>query len=274
MKTSPTNPAGRRSLEVGGRNLEYRWSGPAADEAPTIVFLHEGLGSAGTWRDFPDRLASATGCGALAYSRPGHGGSDAPSGRRTLRYLHEEALDVLPAVLARFGIRDPVLFGHSDGASLAIIHAGSGRHSVRALVFEAPHVFVETVTVEGVAEAARKYETTNLRERLARHHGPGVDALFSAWSGIWLSPGFRDWNIEEFLPGIRCPVLVVQGEEDPYGTVRQVEAIVGKVRGPATSLVLPGCGHSPHAERPDAVLEAAAGFVRRATAGEAPHPNG
>jgi pimeloyl-ACP methyl ester carboxylesterase len=238
--------------------------GPRPGDAPSIIFLHEGLGCVAMWRDFPDRLASATGCGTLVYSRTGHGGSDPVIGGRPLRYMHDEALEVLPAVLEHFELEKVVLFGHSDGASIALNHAGAHPRSVRALVVEAPHVFVEATSIEGIERITGEYETTKLRERLTRHHGSKTDTMFRAWSDVWLSPEFRNWNIEEYLPAIECPVLVVQGEDDQYGTMRQVEAVVKEVRGPAESLVLPHCGHSPHAERPDEVLEAAAGFIRKA----------
>lgn len=262
-------------FEVLGQHLEYRWIGPRPHEAPTIVFLHEGLGCLGTWRDFPDRVASATGCGALVYSRMGHGASDPMREPRSVRFMHQEALDVLPAVVRRFELEDVVLFGHSDGASIAVIYAGSramapggfqespaGTTHVRALVLEAPHVFVEPVCVESIARIAQAYETTPLRERLARHHGENTDSMFRTWTDVWLRPEFRQWNIEEYLPGIESPVLVVQGEEDEYGTIRQVDAVVTQVGGPARSLVLAGCGHSPHSDQPDVVLEAAGRFVR------------
>ena len=263
MTAPGTNRAETGSVEVLGQRLEYRWIGPPPGEAPTIVFLHEGLGSARMWRDFPERLAAESGCSALVYSRAGHGGSSPAAGPRSVRYLHDEALEVLPAVLARFGLEKVVLFGHSDGASMANLSAGTNPGSVRAIVLEAPHVFVEPVTVEGVRKVAGEYETSRLKERLGRHHGANAEPLFRAWAGIWLAPEFRAWNIEEHLPAILCPVLVVQGEDDPYGTLRQVEAIIGKVRGPASTLVLSDCGHSPHAERPGEVLGAAAKFIRR-----------
>lgn len=251
-------------VEVLGHHLEYRWIGPRPGEAPSVVFLHEGLGCVGTWRDFPDRLASATGCGALVYSRMGYGASEGMRGSRPLRFLHDEALDVLPAVLERFQLEEVVLFGHSDGASIAVVYAGARLGPVRALALEAPHVFVEPATIEGITRIAGGYETTGLRERLARHHGDNADSMFRSWADVWLRPGFRQWNIEEYLPAIECPVLVVQGEDDPYGTLRQVDAVVTQVRGSAEALVLPHCGHSPHAERPDEVREAATRFVRKA----------
>ncbi|HKV08169.1 MAG TPA: alpha/beta hydrolase [Thermoanaerobaculia bacterium] len=251
-------------FEVLGQRLEYRWIGPGPGEAPTIVFLHEGLGSAGGWRDFPDRLATATGCGALVYSRRGYGGSEPVSGPRSIRFMHDEALDVLPAVLEHFGIEKPILFGHSDGASIALIYTGARRGPVLTLVLEAPHVFVEPVCVESIARMAEAYETTGLPERLARRHGDNTDSMFRTWTDVWLRPEFLYWNIEDYLPAIEEPVLVVQGEDDEYGTLRQVEAVMTGVRGPAESLVLPECGHSPHKDQPDRVLDAAARFIRQA----------
>jgi pimeloyl-ACP methyl ester carboxylesterase len=228
------------------------------------------------WRDFPDRLASATGCGALVYSRTGYGASDPIEERRSARFMHDEALEVLPAVLERFELAEVVLFGHSDGASIAIIYAGarSGRAAeppasppeaaeVRALVLEAPHVFVEPVCIESIARIARAYATSRLPERLARYHGDNTDSMFRTWTDVWLRPEFRQWNIEEYLSSIAVPLLVVQGERDEYGTLRQVDAVVRQVRGPGRSVVLPDCGHSPHSEQPDAVLEAAVGFIRQ-----------
>jgi pimeloyl-ACP methyl ester carboxylesterase len=263
-------------FKVLGSHLEYRWIGPRPGDAPTIVFLHEGLGCVGMWRDFPDRVASATGCGALVYSRKGYGASDPVSGSRPVAFMHEEALDVLPAVLEHFQLKDAVLFGHSDGASIAAIFAGarSGASGgpqgpppesgpVRALVLEAPHVFVESICVERIARIAREYETAHLKERLARYHGANTDTMFRSWTDVWLRPEFALWNIEEYLPAIECPVLVVQGEDDEYGTLRQVEAVLTQVRGPAESLVLPRCGHSPHTDRPSEVLDAAGRFIRR-----------
>ena len=255
-------PARIPALCVGGRTLEHRWTGPPPSEAPTIVFLHEGLGSVSTWRDFPARLSEVTGCGALVFSRAGHGQSDPPAGPRSVRYLHEEALDVLPAVLEAVSVVRPVLFGHSDGATIALLYAAAHPDAVLGAIVEAPHVNVEEEALAGIRRTVEAYEAGALREKLKRHHGDGTDALFRAWSGIWLSPAFRGWNIEDRLASITCPVLVVHGEDDEYGTLAQVESVLSHVKGPAHSLVLPRCGHAPHAEKPDEVLAAAATFVR------------
>jgi pimeloyl-ACP methyl ester carboxylesterase len=256
-------PSDTPRFEVLGQHLEYRWIGPKPDDAPTIVFLHEGLGCLAMWRDFPDRIASATGCGALVYSRLGHGASDPVPGPRPARFMHEEALDVLPAVIERFELEEVVLFGHSDGASIAVVYAGALLAPVRALVLEAPHVFVEPICIESIARMAEAYGKTRLRERLSRYHGGNTDSMFRTWTDVWLTPEFRQWNIEEYLPAIESSVLVVQGEDDEYGTARQVEAVVTQVSGPAESLVLARCGHSPHSDQQDEVLEVAGRFIRR-----------
>jgi pimeloyl-ACP methyl ester carboxylesterase len=222
------------------------------------------------WRDFPDLMASATGCGALVYSRIGYGASAPVRGSRPVHFMHDEALQVLPAVIERFKLREVVLYGHSDGASIAVIYAGARRGRVRAMVLEAPHVFVESVCLESITQIAETYKTTRLRKRLARHHGGNTDSMFTTWTDVWLRPEFRQWNIEEYLAAIASPVLVVQGEEDEYGTLRQVDAVLTQVSGPARSLVLARCGHSPHSDRPDEVLEAAGRFVRQTLSSDAP----
>jgi len=242
--------------------LEYRWIPPAGGAMPTFVLLHEGLGSVGLWRNFPDHLAECTGAGVFLYSRAGHGSSAAAVAAHGVDYLHHEALEVLPAALADRGIERPVLFGHSDGASIAIIHAGDGRWMPRALVLEAPHLFVEDVTVEGIGQARERYEKGRLRAKLRPWHDD-VDGVFHAWADVWRDPGFRSWNIESSLPGIHCPVLIIQGEDDSYGTLAQVEAIRRQAGGPVETLVLPGCGHAPHAEAEPEVLDAVARLVAR-----------
>jgi pimeloyl-ACP methyl ester carboxylesterase len=230
-----------------------------AGSEPALVFLHEGLGSVRLWRDFPDRLAAATGRRALVYSRAGHGDSDVPDAPRTPRFMHEEALDVLPGLLAAHGIERPVLVGHSDGGSIALIHAS--RHPVTGLVVLAPHVFVEDLSVASIAEARDTFETTDLRDRMARHHRD-AEATFRLWNDIWLAPEFRDWSIEDVLPGITAPVLAIQGEHDQYGTLAQIDAIEAGVRGPFERAVL-DARHSPHLEAPEETLRAAAEFILR-----------
>lgn len=262
MTDADARRGGAARVEVLGRHIEYRWIGPLPGDAPTIVFLHEGLGCVEMWRDFPDRLSSTTGCGALVYSRMGYGASDPVRGPRPVRFMHDEALEALPALIEHFRLKEVILFGHSDGASIALIYTGARLAPVRALVLEAPHVFVEPICVESIARIAQEYGTTRLRERLARHHGGNTDSMFKTWTDVWLRPEFLRWNIEEYLSSIESPVLVVQGEDDEYGTVRQVDSILTQVKGQAKPLVLPHCGHSPHSDQPDAVLEAAGRFIR------------
>jgi pimeloyl-ACP methyl ester carboxylesterase len=239
-------------------DLEAR-SEPGGD--PPLVFLHEGLGSAALWRGFPDAVRHATGDPAmLVYSRHGYGRSGPAAMPRPVDYMHHEADVVLPALLAARGIDRPVLVGHSDGASIALLYAGAG-HPVAALVLLAPHVFVEDVSVSSIAAIAETYRTTDLRRRLARHHDD-VDAAFWGWNDIWLDPAFRHWNIESLLGSIRAPVLVVQGHDDEYGTMAQVDHLAAQVP-QAEVLKLGACRHSPHRDQPDAVTTATIDFVRR-----------
>jgi len=248
-------------LTVGGVRLEHRWIGPRPDEAPTIVFLHEGLGSVSTWRDFPMRLAEATGCGALVYSRAGYGRSDPVELPRPVEFMHHEA-EVLGDVLRAANVRRAILFGHSDGASIALILAASHPSDIVAgLVLEAPHVFVEDVSVQSIAQIGDVYRSTDLRERLARHH-QHVDVAFGGWNGVWLNPAFRAWNIEHLLPSIRVPALVIQGEADEYGTWAQVESIQRRSGGRVDLLRIADCGHAPHVQHPDRVMDAATRFIR------------
>jgi pimeloyl-ACP methyl ester carboxylesterase len=250
-------------LQVDGARLEARWIGPPPEEGISLVFLHEGLGSASLWRDFPDRLSAETGCGALVYSRAGYGKSDPVPLPRPIRFMHDEAA-ILPRVLAAAGVREHVLVGHSDGASISLIHAGSAPGpALRGLILEAPHVFAEPHGLAAIARIGEAYGTTGLRERLERHHGANVDVAFHGWNDVWLHPGFRAWNLEEFLPAIAVPILILQDEDDEYGTWRQVEAIEQQAGGRVEALALAGCGHSPHRERPDEVLAAMARFVEQ-----------
>ncbi|MCC7273314.1 MAG: alpha/beta hydrolase [Alphaproteobacteria bacterium] len=250
------------ALRVDDHCLEYRWFGTRPPRGPTLVFLHEALGSAPLWRDVPAALAALTGLPAMAYSRRGFGGSDPRPLPLPVDYLDIEADRELPAVLDALDIAEPILIGHSDGATIALMHAGSPAGArVRAVVAEAPHVFVEETTAAGIREALPVYRG-GLREKLARHHGAQTDGVFFGWYDTWLSPEFRGWNVEDRLPAIACPTLVIQGLDDQYGTPRQVEAIAAAVTGPVETMLLPGCGHTPHRDRREEVLAAIARFVR------------
>ena len=246
-------------VDVGGRRLDVVLT-PGAPTRPPLVFLHEGLGSIELWRSFPDSVRAATGGPtSLVYSRSGYGRSEPAELPRPVRYMHDEADEVLPAVLAGAGLERPVLIGHSDGASIALLHAGAGR-DVAALVLLAPHVFVEDVSVTSIAGARDAFAATDLRERLGRYHDD-PDATFRGWNDVWLSPAFRSWDITARLAAITAPVLVVQGADDPYGTTRQVDLIAAGVGGPCDVLLLPGVGHAPHLEAPAEVLAAITAFV-------------
>jgi pimeloyl-ACP methyl ester carboxylesterase len=226
---------------------------------PSLVFLHEGLGSVAMWRDFPTRVAAATGRRTIVYSRMGYGKSPALRGPREPDYMHREALEALPALRAELGLADPVLVGHSDGASIALIHAGGG-HPVRGIVAMAPHVFVEDVTVRSIEAAREAWATTDLPARLGRYHDD-AEGAFRGWNDAWLDPRFRAWNIEAYLPHVACPVLAIQGRQDEYGTMAQLDAIERQVKGHVRRLELEACRHSPHRDRPDRVLAAIASFV-------------
>jgi pimeloyl-ACP methyl ester carboxylesterase len=225
-----------------------------------LVFLHEGLGSRDLWKDWPDQVAARTGCAALLYSRYGFGRSDPLVAPRGPEYLDVEACEALPAVLAHFGIERPLLVGHSDGATIALMHATDGRWPVRGMVIMAPHIFVEAITLEGIRQAKAAFDAGGLRRKLAPWHRD-VDATFSGWADVWLTPAFHDWTIESTLDRITCPLLLIQGELDQYGSPEQVLAIARRAAGPAEVMLLPGCGHAPHVERKAEVLEAIARFV-------------
>jgi pimeloyl-ACP methyl ester carboxylesterase len=306
-------------LKIGDKRLEYVWHGPGPAEAPTLVFLHEGLGCVAMWREFPQRLAEQTGCGAFVYSRAGYGYSDPCELPRSVRFMHDEALVTLPKVLDAFQIRQAILVGHSDGGSIALIHGGGNvnhkdtkdtktadsdnskpsSHSpkalIRGLILEAPHVFVEEVGLKSIGEIAEAYcaaivtvpssegpagrmpanrpqdagapsgtpesALSVLKQRLARYHRENVDETFWGWNDIWLNPEFRSWNIEEYLPRIRVPVLLIQGEDDRYGTLDQVKTIEAACQGPVRTVMLADCGHSPHVDQPSRTLEAMRAFV-------------
>jgi pimeloyl-ACP methyl ester carboxylesterase len=249
-------------LTIGAANLEYRMIGPQPDQAPTIVMLHEGLGSAGLWGDFPEKLQAATGAGVFVYSRAGYGASSRVTLPRPLDYMHVEALEVLPKLLEAIGFRRGVLLGHSDGASIAAIYAGGIQdHRVRAVAMIAPHFIVEDVSVASIAEIKTAYETTDLKAKLARWH-EDVDNAFLGWNGAWLDPQFRDWDISDYLAYIRVPVAIIQGAADQYGTVRQIAIAREECYCPVEVTMLPGVGHAPHREAPAETLQALAEFYR------------
>lgn len=255
------------TLPGQGRELriEHRLAGEPNAHGPLVVFLHEGLGSLSAWRDFPDRLCRATGTRGLVYSRPGYGRSTprAPHEHWGPDFLHRQALDVLPALLRALAIdaaRKPVvLYGHSDGGSIALIHAAHHPQHVRALVVEAPHILVEDLSVDSIRRAHEAWQRPGLRERMARHHDD-PDSAFGGWSGAWLDPRFRSWSIEDEIASIACPVLAIQGLQDEYGTLEQIRGIARRV--PATRLLeLPDCGHAPHRAQPERVIEAVRHFL-------------
>ncbi|MBN8443474.1 MAG: alpha/beta hydrolase [Thauera sp.] len=252
-----------KTVCIKGVELEYvrLRSSHARDDAPVIVFLHEGLGSIAMWRDFPQKVSDATGCEAVVYSRAGYGRSGAESQPRDVRYMHEQGLEVLPELLRRLSIERPVLFGHSDGGSIALICAGGTDAELAGIIVAAPHVIVEDITIRGIEAARDAYRSTDLSARLGKYHSD-VDSVFWAWNDIWLSPAFRSWNIEAYLPRIACPVLAIQGEDDEYGTMDQLDRIAAQC-GDVDLVKLADCRHSPHKDQERAVIEAVSAFVCR-----------
>jgi len=243
-------------LEIGGRHLEAV-EYPGNRDGRPLVLLHEGLGSVSAWRGFPEALHRATSRRVIAFSRFGHGRSDPPLEPRTLTFFHKEALDVLPQLLRQLDADEPVLVGHSDGASIALIHAGT--HPVRGLVLIAPHVVVEDVTLAAIRETRERFETTDLRERLARHHDD-PDVAFRNWCDVWLDPAFRSWTLEPDAERVDCPVLLIQGADDPYGTPDQLDRIEARVRGHVRRVIVPG-GHGLHREAPEQLVREVARFL-------------
>jgi pimeloyl-ACP methyl ester carboxylesterase len=250
-------------LDVAPHRLEYRMIGPRPDEAPTIVMLHEGLGSVGLWGAFPNELAAATGAGVFVYSRAGYGQSSPGTLPRSIKFMDEEALDVLPRVLAAIGFERGVLLGHSDGASIATIYVGNVQdHRVRGLALLAPHFFTEDMGIAAIRRTSDDYATGVLRDKLKRWH-KNVDCAFHSWSGPWLNPDFRNWDIIETLGYIRVPILIVQGADDQYGTLKQIETARQECYCPVEVALLSGARHSPYREAPVPTLEAVSGFINR-----------
>lgn len=256
----------RSEVVVDGKRLEAMRIEPRENARPTIVMLHEGLGSIALWKDFPTQLAERTGCGVLVYSRYGLGNSEKLMEKRPVAFMHHEGEVVLPELLKKLNIERPLIVGHSDGGSIALIFAGKYPDALSGLILEAPHVFVEDLSIASIAQAKVAYETTDLPQRLGRYHA-NVDATFWGWNDIWLNPDFRAWNIEEYLLSIRCPILCIQGTDDEYGTVAQVAAIQAKA--PQTEIVmLTNCKHSPHRDQTEKTLELMTNFVARTASGK------
>jgi len=268
VATATSTPT-QATLDWAGRaiTLELRWVGTAGSDAPLVVFLHEGLGSVAMWKDFPDAFCAATGTRGLVYSRPGYGASTPreTDERWDVDYMHRQAREVLPALLDTLGVEQPVwLLGHSDGGSIALIFAAAHPQRVAGLIVCAPHLYVEDCTVDSIAQARDAYGSTPLRDRLSRYHAD-VDSAFWGWNHIWLHPPFRDWNIEDVLPQLRCPILAVQGLDDEYGSLDQIRDIRRGVPD-ATQvelLELPDCGHSAHKDQPQALIARARDFMQR-----------
>lgn len=249
-----------RIVNVNGKKLytEYRHS---FENKPTIVFLHDSLGCTQLWRDFPEKLALQTQCNVLVYDRLGYGKSfPMLTYERENNYMEQEA-DLLNDLLKELNINDMILFGHSDGGTIALIFAAKYPEKVTATLCEAGHIFVEDITVNGVKDAFEAYKTTNLPERLAKYHGDKVEMMVKAWTEIWLSNRFKSWNIEYHLKDIASPLLFIQGENDEYGTLDQVEKTISQVSGAAEKFIIPNIGHTPHKEIPDAVLQKSTEFI-------------
>lgn len=250
---------------VSGHKLRGRWLRHPQKtrlSRPVLVFLHEALGCIEMWRAFPEEIAVMTGCDALIYDRLGHGKSDPlPSSSINTKYLYPESWEALPAVLSYCGVEKSILLGHSDGGTIALLFASKYPEAVEGVITEAAHVFVEDLTVQGIREVVQVYDTSSLKEKLSKYHGSNVEPIFWRWADIWLSREFADWNIEDHLNTIKCPVLVIQGEDDEYGTVNQLRSIAGKVGGYSKELLIPNCGHIPHYQACDIVSKELARFV-------------
>ena len=249
-------------LGAAGGRLEAAWIGPGPEAAPTLVFLHEGLGCVALWRDFPDRLAAITGCGGLVFSRLGYGRSDPCPLPRPVDFMHHEGLAVLPEVIRQTGIRDHFLVGHSDGGSIALIGASSNHSSgLTGVVTLAAHVYCEAITRRSIRDARQHYLNGDLKSRLSVYHGDNTDCAFWGWNDVWLHPDFKNWTIENFLPSIRVPVLAIQGEADPYGSKDQIDRLATATGGAVSTYMVSACGHAPHLEKTDKILTIIAAFI-------------
>ncbi len=251
------------AIDIDGCSLETACYGPAPDDAPTIVLLHEGLGCVALWRDFPEKLAEETGYGVFVFSRAGYGKSDGCTLPRPIDYMTREATEILPRVLDAIGFQHGILLGHSDGATIAAIYAGSVEDfRVRGLVLMAPHFFTEDMGLQSIAKAKEEYDSGELRGKLARYHAD-VDSTFRGWNEAWLNPEFKDWNVSEVIDYLRIPVLAVQGRDDQYGTLAQIEEIENRIYSPLDVEILDDCGHAPHLEQAQKTLAYVSDFVRR-----------
>ncbi len=254
-------------LELSSGQVEFQRFGASPAEAPTIVLLHEGLGCVALWKDFPARLARATGLTVFVYSRFGYGRSSPVTLPRPVTYMHEEAQDVLPEVLDAMGFRSGFLFGHSDGGTIAAIYAGSrADERLKGVVLMAPHFFNEPMNVAAITRATQAFEDGGLRQGLEKYHGANTDCAFYGWSGAWLNPAFLEWNVEEFLPAISVPMLLIQGKGDEYGSLDHIRAAEAQAGGPVETLILEDCGHSPQRDKPENVLAKVSGFTGSLTA--------
>lgn len=248
-------------VNIGDKDLYVEYNN-SFENKPTLVFLHDSLGSVQLWRDFPTKLSEATECNVLAYDRLGYGKSfPMPTHVRPVNYMELEA-DVLNNLLKELNIDNAILFGHSDGGTIALITAAKYPERIKAVICEAGHIFVEDITLKGVYDAWEAYKTTNLPERLQKYHGDKVEVLFKAWTETWTREDYRTWNIEYLLKDIVCPLLFIQGEADEYGTLKQLEKTVSQINGNAEKYIIPGIGHTPHKEVPELVLEKAVEFIR------------
>ncbi|MBA98980.1 alpha/beta fold hydrolase [Sulfitobacter sp.] len=257
-----SDQAGLR-LKAGGKSLEYAAWGPEPSAAPTIVLLHEGLGSVAQWRDFPQQLVDATGFGVLAYSRAGYGASDSIELPRPLDYMTREATGTVKEVLDTAGIQQAVLLGHSDGATIAAIYAGSvSDMRIRALVLMAPHFFTEPIGIAAIKAAGDAYANGDLKQKLSKYHAD-VDVAFQGWYGAWTDPAFESWNVADAIDHLRIPVLAIQGRDDPYGTLAQIQEIETRIYSPIETAILDGCRHAPQQDQPHATLEAIREFCAR-----------
>jgi pimeloyl-ACP methyl ester carboxylesterase len=256
---------------ASGQRLRARWFAPRRSPSqPVILILHQGLGSVSQWRAFPEALARTTGCAVVGYDRLGHGGSEPIRSDRQPDFLTKEACEVLPEVLQVLGLERPIVYGHSDGGTIALMFAAAFPDRPRAVISEAAHVFSEVHATGGIAALQVDYQSGELRGKLERHHGDNADSMFQSWAKIWLSPEMQDWSIIDQLARIRCPLMIIQGEADDHGTMAQVDTLVSRVTGARDVMIVPGVGHMPHIEATELVAAGVAEFIAKTLHAEAP----